>query len=333
MDFIVKLPRCQGYDSIWVVMDRLTRATHFVPIKESMDSSELARSFLTNIFKCHGFPKSIVSNWGPAFISSFFSLLMKLLGSKLTHSTTYHQKTDGLVEQTNQTLESYLWAFCSYQQDNWVSYLPLAKFTYNNCINSSTNTTPFFTNMGFHPSFDVSIISDTNNPAAQELSVCLQHIHKELCAKLNHSNEKMAIYYDCKWSSLPEYSPEDLVLLLCRNIKTTRPSNKLDYCYLGPFEILEKHGWSAYLLKLPSSLSHLHPVFNVDLLEPYNFPSSINGCLTPPTPHVHIQHDHTPLVIEKVLDILNTLSNGKTSTLLRIPGYCSQTFHVLLMNC
>ena len=62
MDFIEKLPHCQGYDSIWVVTDCLTQAAHFVPIEESMDSSELARSFLANIFKLHGFPESIVSD-------------------------------------------------------------------------------------------------------------------------------------------------------------------------------------------------------------------------------------------------------------------------------
>ena len=98
MDFIIKLPRCQGHDSIWVVTDRLTRAAHFVPIKESTDSSELTRSFLANISKLHGFPESIVSNRGPTFVPSFFSLLMKLLGSKSTPSTAYHPKTDGLME-------------------------------------------------------------------------------------------------------------------------------------------------------------------------------------------------------------------------------------------
>ena len=110
-------------------------------------------------------------------------------------------------------------------------------------------------------------------------------VYEELCAKPTHSNKQMATYYNCKWSSPPEYSPGNLILLLRQNIKTTHPSNKLDYCYLGLFEILEKHGRSAYLLK------------------PYNSPSTIDSCLTPPTPHVRIQHNHTPLVIEKVLDI------------------------------
>ena len=89
--------------------------------------------------------------------------------------------------------------------------------------NSSMNMTPFFVNMGFHPSFDVSITIDMNNPATQELSTHLHHIHKELCAELAHSNEQMATYYDHKWSSPPEYSTGDLVLLLHQNIKTTCP--------------------------------------------------------------------------------------------------------------
>lgn len=291
MDFIIKLPHCQGFDSIWVVTDHLTQAAHFIPIKKSTNSFKLAKSFLSSIFQLHIFPRLIVSDWGTTFISSFFSLLMRLMGSKSTPSTAYHPKTNGLMEWTSYTLESHIWAFCSYQLNDWVNYLPLAKFSFNNSTNSSMNTTPFFANMGLHSTFEILITTDMNNPAAQELSVCLNHIHQELHAELAHSNKQMSIYYDHKCSSPPDYSTSDLVLLLCHNTKTTHPSKKLDYHCLGPFEVLEKCGWSTYLLKLLPSLSHLHPVLNVDLLEPYLSPSIIEGQTTPWL-HICIQHDH-----------------------------------------
>ena len=110
-------------------------------------------------------------------------------------------------------------------------------------MNSSMNTIPFFTNMGFHLAFDILITKGTNNPAAQELSIHLYYIHKELHAELAHSNEQMAVYYNCKCTSPPKYSSGDLVLLLHWNhwdIKTTHSLNKLNYCYLDSFEVLEK---------------------------------------------------------------------------------------------
>lgn len=110
-------------------------------------------------------------------------------------------------------------------------------------MNSSMNTIHFFTNMGFHLAFDILITKDTNNPAAQELSIHLNYVHKELHAELAHSNEQMAVYYNCKCTSPPKYSSGDLVLLLHWNhwnIKTTHSLNKLNYCYLDSFEVLEK---------------------------------------------------------------------------------------------
>ena len=104
MDFIIKLPPSHSYNSIWVVCNQLTRATHFIPIQESMDAPELAWLFLDSIFHHHGFPQVIVSDQGSLFISLFFTQLMKICSTKMKPSTVFHPQTDGLTEQTNQTL-------------------------------------------------------------------------------------------------------------------------------------------------------------------------------------------------------------------------------------
>ena len=82
---------------------------------------------------------------------------MNLLKTEIKTSTAYHPQMDGLTERTNQTLETYLHAYCSYQQDDWVDYLPLAEFAFNNVENSSTKQTPFFANYAFHPAFEPQI--------------------------------------------------------------------------------------------------------------------------------------------------------------------------------
>ena len=182
MDFIVKLPPSHGYDSIWVVCNHMTQAAHFIPICESMDTLELSCLYLDQVFHHHGFPQAIVSNRGSIFVLSFFTELMKICGTKMKPSTAFHSQTDGHTKQTNQTLETYLCTYCSYQQDDWVDYLALAKFFFNNTINSSTQQTPFFANVGLHPNFDITITEQSTNPSAVELTTRLSIICEELQA-------------------------------------------------------------------------------------------------------------------------------------------------------
>jgi hypothetical protein len=276
MDFIVKLPASHNYDSIWVVCDRLTRYAHFIPCQETLSAPDLAWLFLDRIFRLHGLPDSIVSDRGSVFISKFWTELTALLKIDTRTSTAYHPQTDGLTERTNQTLETYLRAYCSYQQDDWVDYLPLAEFAFNNLENSSTHQTPFFANYAYHPTFEPQITERSTVPAATDLAARLDMIHEELRAELQSAQDTQAKYYNRKASVAPEFKPDQLVWLLRRNIKTTRPSLKLDHRRLGPYPIVRKIGSSAYLLRLPSYLSRLHPVFNVSLLEPYIDPSDFH---------------------------------------------------------
>ena len=170
MDFIVKLPPSHGYDSIWVVCNHMTQAAHFIPIRESMDALELSHLYLDQVFHHHRFSQAIVSDRGSIFISSFFTELMKICGTKMKPSTAFHPQTDGLTKQTNQTLETYLCTYCSYQQDNWVDYLALAEFIFNNTLNTSTQQTPFFANVGYHPNFNITITKRSTNSSAVELT-------------------------------------------------------------------------------------------------------------------------------------------------------------------
>ena len=299
MDYIVKLPPSHGYDSIWVVCDRLTRYAHFIPCNETLDAPGLAWLFLDRIFRYHGLPDSIISDWGSTFVSAFWKELTTLLQVKHKASTAYHPQTDGLSERTNQTLEAFLRAYVSYQQDDWVDYLPLAEFAFNNNVNLSTNMSPFYANFGFHPSFEPRLTQTTNVPAAADLATRLERLHGELRAELKAAQEHQARYYNQQVSESPCYQPDQLVWLLRRNIKTTRPSNKLDHRRLGPFPIDRVISDIAYKLRLPTSLSRLHPVFHVSLLEPYHDPSDFHAHASP-MPFV-LDTDNTP-TIHSILD-------------------------------
>src|ERR1700733_14785706 len=111
-----------------------------------MNASEFAWLFLDHIFRLHGLPTSIISDRGSIFVSYFWKELTRLLQIDARHSTAYHPQTNGLTERTNQTLETYLRAYVSYQQDDWVDYLPLAEFSFNSLKNSLMKVSPFYAN-------------------------------------------------------------------------------------------------------------------------------------------------------------------------------------------
>jgi hypothetical protein len=113
MDMIVKLPLSLGFDSILVVIDFLSKMSHFIPCKESSPSSTSASLFRKNVFRLHGLPDNIVLDRGPTFVSKFWKSLMTSLNIRSSLSTAYHPQTDGQTERKNQTLEDYLRHFCS----------------------------------------------------------------------------------------------------------------------------------------------------------------------------------------------------------------------------
>jgi transposase InsO family protein len=151
MDFITGLPESQGYDSVLIILDRLTKMAIYLPTTKRVTAEDLARLYVQHVFSKHGIPKTIVSDRGTQFDSAFWREFIKILGADSRYSTAYHPQTDGQTERVNQELESYLRSYISFLQDDWVDYLPMAEFARNNSVNSTTKVTPFFANHGYHP--------------------------------------------------------------------------------------------------------------------------------------------------------------------------------------
>jgi len=105
VDFITKLPLAQGYDSILVVVDQLTKMVHFIPTTEKTSVEGLARLFRDNMWKLHGLPESIISDRGPQFVAGLMRELNQMLGIESKMSMAFHPQTDGQMERVNQELE------------------------------------------------------------------------------------------------------------------------------------------------------------------------------------------------------------------------------------
>ena len=109
MDFLVGLPRTPaGHDLIWVIIDRLTKSAHFLPVKTTYLVEKYAKVYIAEIIRLHGEPMSIVSDRDPKFTSGFWGALQKAFGTRLHLSTSHHPQTDGKSERTIQTLEDML---------------------------------------------------------------------------------------------------------------------------------------------------------------------------------------------------------------------------------
>jgi hypothetical protein len=144
MDFITGLPRTKsGYDSIWVVVDRLTKVSHFIPVKTTYTSVKLADIYMKRIVCLHGVSRSIVSDRGTHFTSHFWKQLHENLGTRLEFSTTFHPQTDGQTERVNQVLEDMLRACALEYGSSWDDNLPYAEFSYNNSYQASIEMAPF----------------------------------------------------------------------------------------------------------------------------------------------------------------------------------------------
>ncbi|GJW00145.1 putative reverse transcriptase domain-containing protein [Tanacetum coccineum] len=144
MDFITKLLRSKnGHDTIWVIVDRLTKSAHFLAIREDYSTERLAKIYIDEIVTRHRVPVSIILDRDGRFTSRCWQTVQKALGTRLDMSTAYHPQKDGQSERTIQTLEDMLMACVIDFSGSWDVHLPLVEFFYNNSYHSSIRCAPF----------------------------------------------------------------------------------------------------------------------------------------------------------------------------------------------
>jgi hypothetical protein len=214
-------------------------------------------------------------------------------------STAYHPRSNGQVERVNQSLEQYLRVYCSHQQDDWKELLPFAQFSHNNSVHASTGQSPFYANYGQHPTAAPKVTERPAGPDSESRVRQIQRVHTDIASAMSKAQALYKRFFDRKAMQAPQLNLGDKVWLLARNIKTDRPSRKLSHKRLGPYEITEQIGSSAFRLRLPRSLK-LHNVFHVSLLEPLK-QDKIPGRYQPPPPPVKT-NDGYEWEVHEILD-------------------------------
>ena len=273
MDFIFKLPpTTQRHDGIWVVVDRLTKSAHFLPIREKFSPHKLAELFMSHIVSLHGVPVSIISDRDPRFTSRFWKRLMKELGVKLNLSTAFHPQTDGQSERTIQTLEDMLRSCVLQFKGHWNEYLPLAEFTYNNSYHSSIEMSPYEAMYGKQCRTPLCW-NETGEKKLLGPEIVQATVDKVnvIRAKLKAAQDRQKSYVDKRRKGL-EFEVEDRVFLKLspwKGVVRFGKRRKLSPHYIGPFEIVERVGPVAYRLDLPDEVSRVHNVFHISMLRKY----------------------------------------------------------------
>ena len=265
MDFIIKLPLSNSYDSVLTVTDHdCTKAVIFIPCHETITAEGVAKLYLEHMFKHLGLPKIFIHNQDTHFMSNFVTKMCQALDIKQNTLTAFHPRMDSQSERTNQKLEQFLQFYMNMRQNNWVQFLSLAKFAFNLWCNESTRKLPFKVLMGYNPRAEWTTVSSPVPQVTHQLGQIQEArdqawlaMHKVQLGWIKDSMRKQHVY-----------QKGDQVWLDGRNIKMYHPTAKLTTKCHRPFPIQKVLSPIDYQLTLPEWWK-IHNMFHVDLLTPY----------------------------------------------------------------
>ncbi|KAJ9539354.1 hypothetical protein OSB04_032087 [Centaurea solstitialis] len=277
MDLITKLPKTpRKFDAIWVIVDRFTNGAHFLAIRESFTSEQLAELYVKEVVRRHGVPVSIISDGDTRFTSRFWERFHADMGTRLHFSTAYHPQTDGQSERTIQTLEDMLRACVLDFGGSWDTYLPLAEFSYNNSYHSSIGMPPYEMLYGRRCRTPICwgevgqrVLGSTE--VVQQTTEHIQRIRERLRTAQSLTLERSDSFSQEGQAWAPLYRT---------------------------LTVLARVGKVAYRLELPEVLGQIHDTFHV---------SQLRKCLADESVHVpldDIQVDESLNYVEKPIAVI-----------------------------
>ena len=270
MDFVVGLPLIgRKHDSVWVVVDRLTKSAHFLPVRTDYSFDKLVQLYIKEIVRLHGIPISIISDRDPRFTSRFWGKLQEAMGTRLNFSTAFHPQTDGQSKRVIQILKDMLRSCVIDYKGSWDRHIPLIEFVYNNSFQSSIGMAPYgalygrkcrtllcWTELSERKVIGPDLIQKTE----EKVKMIRKRLKVAIDRQKSYAEMKRKdIRYEIREKVFLKVSPWKKVMRFGEN-------GKLSPRFIRPYEVIEKVGPVAYRLALPPDLEKIHNVFHVSML-------------------------------------------------------------------
>ncbi|XP_026048930.1 uncharacterized protein LOC113036701 [Astatotilapia calliptera] len=300
LDFVTGLPVSSGKTAILTVVDRFSKAAHFVALERLPTSTETANLLVDHVFRLHGIPSEVVSDRGPQFTSQVWRAFCTSLGAKPCLSSGHHPQTNGQTERLNQELEATLRCVAASNPASWSSLLPWAEYAHNSLTSSATGLSPFEASLGYQPPLFPERETDLEVPSVQHHLQRCRRVWSRTRRALGLSVARQRRYADRRRKAAPAYARGQKVWLSARDIPLRTDSRKLAPRFIGPFEVERVVGRSAVRLKLPSSL-RVHPTFHVSQVKPV----VVSPLCPPPAapPPARLIGGHPAFTVRRILDV------------------------------
>uniref|UniRef100_A0A3B3HTI1 Uncharacterized protein n=1 Tax=Oryzias latipes TaxID=8090 RepID=A0A3B3HTI1_ORYLA len=300
MDFITGLPASQDNTVILTVVDRFSKAAHFIPLPKLPTATEMADVLIREVFRHHGIPSDIVSDRGPQFISQVWRAFCSALGATVSLTSGHHPQSNGQAERANQELEAALRCVAAQNPSNWSSFLAWIEYAHNSHPSAATGMSPFEASLGYSPPLFPSQELDLAVPSVQHHLRRAQRIWTQARAALLRTRERNCRIANRHRVESPAYQPGQRVWLSSRDIPLQATSRKLAPRYIGPYPVERVINPSCVRLRLPAALK-VHPTFHVSQLKPVQESPLCPPSASPPPARVI---DGAPAyTASKVLDV------------------------------
>ncbi|MCI4392739.1 hypothetical protein PGIGA_G00149220 [Pangasianodon gigas] len=285
LDFITGLPTSKGNSVILVVVDRFSKACHFIPLPKLPTAFETAELVIEHVFQVFGLPQDMVSDRGPQFSSRVWQAFCKLIGATASLSSGYHPQSNGQTERINQELETTLRSLASDNPSSWSSQLLWAEYAHNTLQSSATGMSPFQCQFGFQPPLFPEQEDDAGVPSVSLFIRRCKKTWQKVWQALLQTSKRNQAQANRRRRPACCFRPGQRVWLSSRDFPLRVDSRKLAPRFVGPFKVIRKVNPVSYQLQLPHSLK-INPTFHVSQLRPVLTSSLAPAPKAPPPPRI-----------------------------------------------
>ena len=331
MDFITSLPMtARGHNMLWVIVDRLTKRIHLVPVADTINAKELLVKFRHEYQRLHGLPTAIVSDRDHLFTSSVWSNYMAFIQTELKMSTAFRSTVDGQTEIVNRFVEDFIRNYIDAHHVEWDQHLDMAEFSYNSRYHSTIGMSPFKADLGIEPRSPADVqfeqLCGENRLHEARDFLLEQQVRLELARECMAAAQTRMKHYHDRNRPIQRFEVGDQVLLSTKNLSLPHSgvaasgSRKFAPKRIGPFEVIELVKRDTYRLRLPSTL-RLHDCFHTSLLAPYHKSDHPNR-MNPPNLEVILPDGGVGYIVEAIVGLRR--QRGREMAKVRWLGYTAE---------